>query len=400
MSDGAPAIFHTHGRENGSQPLRVLHVTEAGVGGIRSYLCGLLPAQVSRGHDVHVLASASLPGWTNHGLPVLSGVHHRPWSLDRSRPLTVLRASNELRRTVQQLRPDVVHLHSALAGMIGRLPLLAGTSRVPVVYQPHAWSFEMVDNALFRRLMRTWEHLGSRRTDVLVANCRDEIDEGRRIGIRTPAGVLGVPLDGTRFRPQDRLDRSVARAQLGIDAHRMLVCVGRIARQKGQDQLTASWEARPLPDTALVFVGGGDPAVLRALAPTQWGRSVYAVGEHPDVRPWLWAADLLVLPSRYETVSLVAAEAMASGRPVVATRANGVAEAVVDGPLPPAGAIVPLGDMRALLDACSLRLDDPDLWSLESARALERAETSFRPSAVADRLDLSYRRAIRERAGR
>jgi len=57
---------------------------------------------------------------------------------------------------------------------------------------------------------------------------------------------------------------------------------------------------------------------LRALAPREWDRTVRAVGEPPAVLPWLWAADLLVLPSRYETVGLVVAEAMCTGLPVVA----------------------------------------------------------------------------------
>lgn len=379
-------------------PIRVLHVTEAGVGGIRTYLSGVLPEQVNRGHDVHVLASVNLPGWTSYGLPRWEGVHHRSWSLDRSRPATIGRALRELRGAVRNVRPDVVHLHSSVAGLLGRLPLLSGTRQVATVYQPHAWSFEMYDSRLFRRAMRRWERLGGRRTDVLVANCGDETEEGRQLGIDRPACVLGVPLDIDRFRPVDGHDRRQARADLGIGESRMLVSVGRIARQKGQDLLVSAWEAAPIPDTALVFVGGGDQDGLRALAPTQWGRSIHAVGEHPDVRPWLWAADLLVLPSRYETVSLVAAEALSSGRPVIATRANGVAEAVVDGPLPSAGAVVPIGDMEALLAACEARLNDADMWEAESAHARQRAETMFRPEAVVDRLDDAYRKAVRERA--
>lgn len=399
--DIAQSVASVPGRSNAElDPIRVLHVTEAGVGGIRTYLAGLLPGQVARGHDVHILASANLPGWTTYGLPRWEGVQHRPWSLDRSRPVTLGRALSELRRAVGEIRPDVVHLHSSVAGLLGRLPILSGTGRVARVYQPHAWSFEMFDNVGFRQAMRGWERAGSRRTDVLVTNGTDEVEEGRRVGIEGPACVIGVPLDTARFSPAADLDRSRARAELGINAPKMVVCVGRIAHQKGQDQLVSAWEKSPIPGTALVLVGGGDPESLRALAPTEWGCSIHAVGEHPDVRPWLWAADLLVLPSRYEGLSVVTAEALSSGLPVVATRANGVAAAVIDGPLPAAGAVVPLGHMRALIDACATRLSDRDLWASESANAQERAAALFRSEAVVDRLDAAYHRAVQERAVR
>ncbi|WP_422678173.1 glycosyltransferase family 4 protein [Blastococcus brunescens] len=89
------------------------------------------------------------------------------------------------------------------------------------------------------------------------------------------------------------------------------------------------------------------------------GRTVLAVGGQDDVRPWLWASDLLLMPSRYETVGLCVAEAMACGVPVVATAVNGVRETVGSGTGEAAGAVVPVGDMTALLAETARRLADP-----------------------------------------
>jgi glycosyltransferase involved in cell wall biosynthesis len=108
----------------------------------------------------------------------------------------------------------------------------------------------------------------------------------------------------------------------------------------------------------------------------------------------LWASDLLLLPSRYETVGVAVAEAMAAGLPVVATAVDGVEEVVTGGSLPAAGCVVPRGDMHALLVAVEQRLSQRHLWRAESRAARARAEILFRPDVVAARLETAYREAI------
>ncbi len=155
-----------------------------------------------------------------------------------------------------------------------------------------------------------------------------------------------------------------------------------------------------MAETELVFVGIDDDTPLRALAPSQWGRTVRAVPTVTDVRPWLWACDTLVLPSRYETVSLAVAEAMACGRPAVATSVNGVAETVVGKPWPPGGSVVPVGDMVGLLRESATLLADADLRAERGAAARVRALEQFTPGVVVDRLDCAYREAIEHFAAR
>lgn len=366
--------------------MRVLHVSEVSTGGVLSLLRGFTAAQRRRGHDVHLLA--------RHDLPRLDGVRHHQWDLDRRRPLTYPRSMAQYRRTVRTVRPDVVHLHSFLAGFFGRLPGISTGTRAPLVYQPHAWSFDLYDDSRFRRLSLAWERFGGRHTDMLVANCADEVEEGRTVGVQTPAQVLGVTVDTGRFAPVDATSIREHRDRLGVRAPRVILCLGRLARQKGQDQLVAAWEQAPLPDTELVLVGLGDWETLRELAPTQWGTSIRTVQDQGDVRPWLWACDLLVLPSRYETVAIVVAEALACGRPVVATQANGVSEVVLGGPYEPAGAVVELGAMDWLLAEAGRRLDDAELRRREGLAARVRAEALFGASQLIDRLDQAYARAV------
>lgn len=368
--------------------LRVLHVSEVVWGGVPSLLRHFVAEQAAAGHDVHLLGPEAMPAFP--------GATRHVWRVDRHRPWTVAAALHDLRRTLTIVRPDVVHLHSFVAGLLGRPPgqrAVLGLS-APVVYQPHAWSFDLFTRDALSRAVR-WSELRSRRhTDVVVANCTEEIDEGRRIGIDLPARALGVAVDLERFSPVSSAERDDCRRRMGIDAANVVVCVGRLGWQKGQDLLLPVWERTPLTDTQLVLVGPGDPEPLRALAPTRWGRGVLAVGEVSDVRPWLWAADVIVLPSRYEGEAVTVAEALACGRPVVATAVNGAAATIVRGPRPAAGAVVGVGDMDSLVSEVIRRTQDPALRRREGIAGRRRAEALFAPAAVAGRLEMAYRDAI------
>lgn len=392
----SPAEAAANRRSGGlvTRPLRVLHVSEVHWGGVVTLLRHFVREQDGAGHEVHVLAPS--------GLGELPSAHLHRWGIDRSRPSTFPAAWRELRQVVRTVGPDVIHLHSYLAGLLGRTPgaLPAGPA-TPVVYQAHAWSTQVFASRLACRALIMTERIAASRTDMLVANCQDEIDAGRRFGVDIPARGLGVTVDLARFRPPSEDERRRHRRDLGLDGKRVLLVLGRIARQKGQDLLVAEWESRrPGADDLLLLVGPGGTAELQTLAPTTWGRSIRAVGEPDDVLPWLLGADLLLLPSRYETVGLVVAEAMATGLPVVATAVDGAMSTIVAGPAPAAGAVVADGDMRSLLDEALRRLDDPALRAAESAAGRFRSEEMFRPDVVAGRLESAYRDAIASRKQR
>jgi hypothetical protein len=110
----------------------------------------------------------------------------------------------------------------------------------------------------------------------------------------------------------------------------LVVCVGRLCRQKGQDVLLRAWATvtAHFPDARLALVGGGTQfGALRTAARP----SVLFAGETADTAPWCRAADVVVLPSRWEGMALAPREAMACGRPVVVTDTNGARESLPPG---------------------------------------------------------------------
>lgn len=366
--------------------MRILHVAEVSHGGVVSLVRLFAQAQASEGHDVHLLLQPDVDAPAGR-------IHH--WQPQRRRPWRLLREARNLQTTVLEVRPDVVHLHSFFPGLLGRLRPLAGT----VIYQPHSWSFQAVPFAAARRGVAGWERFATRRTAAVITNCEDEWNEAAAQGVQASAHVVGVPLDTERYSPVDAERQTRVRAELGITSRNVLVCVGRLSSQKGQDLLAAAWERQPLPDTTLFLVGPGDPAYLAELATESFGQSLVHVGSQDDVRPWLWAADLCVLPSRYEGQSVAMAEALACGLPVVMTDVNGAREAVAPSGQDAAGAIVPIGDMDALLAACASRIGpDGHLLDSEGAVARQRAVSLFDQATVMRRIEAVYVSATADRA--
>jgi exopolysaccharide biosynthesis polyprenyl glycosylphosphotransferase len=339
----------------------VLHVSMPTTEGVANVLMGYVRDQVARGWTVTVACPSS--GWLAEAARA-SGAQVVRWEASRSPGPSVVREIRRLRRVVNDIRPDVVHLHSAKAGLAGRL-LLRGV--VPTIYQPHAWSFQAVSGPM-RRATTAWERFAQRWTTELVCVSRSERAVAESVGISTATTISPNGVDLERFTPAARTERRHARRRLGLADVPTVVCVGRLAEQKGQQDLLDAWAGvrDRVPDAHLVLVGDGpDRSVLEAR--TAGRGDVDLVGVRSDVDTWLAAADVIAAPSHWEGMAVAPLEAMASGRSVVATAVEGMAESMPRG----GGLIVDIGDVDALAGGIADRLLDPALADREGAIAQE-----------------------------
>ncbi|MER7487757.1 glycosyltransferase family 4 protein [Streptomyces sp. NPDC126497] len=336
----------------GGRRPRVLHLTQPVDGGVARVVTDLVRAQLADGLDV----TAACPDGPLTGQLRSLGAPVRRWRATRSPGPSLAREVRQLARLIDEVRPDLVHAHSAKAGLAGRL---AVRGRIPTVFQPHAWSFEAVGGGTAALALR-WERWAARWAARVVCVSEAERATGVRAGITGRWTVVPNGIDPDRFRPAPAAPVRAGLAPLaGVDARAPLaVCVGRLCRQKGQDVLLRAWSAvlRQVPDARLVLVGDGpDRDRLRALAPG----SVLFAGAVADASPWYQAADLVVLPSRWEGMALAPLEAMACGRPVVVTDVDGARESL---PRPfTTACVVPPEDPRALAGAVGALLLDPAL---------------------------------------
>jgi glycosyltransferase involved in cell wall biosynthesis len=331
---------------------RVLHLTQPVDGGVARVVTDLVRAQLTDGLDVTVACPDSALTTELRAL----GATVRHWPATRSPGRSLVREVRHLTEVIDEARPDLVHAHSAKAGLAGRL---AVRGRIPTVFQPHAWSFEAIDGGI-AALALMWERWAARWAARVVCVSEAERVTGLRARITGRWTVVPNGIDPERFRPAaaDTVRAGLAPLAGIHPAAPLVVCVGRLCRQKGQDVLLRAWKAvvHRVPDARLVLVGDGpDHERLREEAPA----SVLFVGAVADAAPWYQAADLVVLPSRWEGMALAPLEAMACGRPVVVTDVDGARESL--SPSFATRCLVPPEDPAVLARTVTDLLLDPQL---------------------------------------
>lgn len=234
-----------------------------------------------------------------------------------------------------------------------------------------------VNDLLHRRSVRGIAKRVLPLADAIVAVSRPLADQLEVLGVH-PDRIHFVH-NGIDFSLFTTHERSRARNALGLpEDERVLLFVGRLEKRKGIFDLLQAFErVRDRIDARLVLVGDGEDG-SRVRAAASGGRiRVVGARPHEEVAKWMAASDLLVLPSWMEGTPNVVLEALASGRPVVATRVGGIPDVLSD---ERAGILVPPHDPTALADAIvaalhrewdenAVRACGPRTW-VESAAAL------------------------------
>jgi glycosyltransferase involved in cell wall biosynthesis len=385
-----------------AEPIRVLRViARLNMGGPALHVAYLSSGLRSRGYETTLVAGSlalgeeSMAGVAGElGVPVVTVPElHREIS-----PLRDLRAVYHVADLIRRQRPDILHTHTAKAGAIGRLAaMLAGDARPPIVvhtFHGHVLRgyFDPVRSTFFRLLERSL----ARRTTALVAVSPEVRDDLVGLGVapREKFTVirLGIELDERVGSGRNGLGPETRRV-LGVAETRFVVgWIGRMTGVKRTDDVLLA--VRGLRergvDAVLCMVGDGPDrdAVEQRAHDLDIVRHCLFVGYQDEVAPYYAAFDALILPSANEGTPVSAIEALAGGRPVVATRVGGVPDVVRDGV---DGFLVEPGDVDAMADRLAALAGDPELRARMGAAGRERVIERYSVERLLDDTDRLYR---------
>jgi len=286
-------------------------------------------------------------------------------------PIKDLKAVLSLRRILRRVKPDILHIHSTKAGLVGRLAA-ASLGRPRIVLTMHSFVFDERVGRL-KRTMAAWvERRLSRLTDQIIAvsgALRDELVS--RMGLS--ADKIAVIPNGIAFR---EIRKS------GGDGPRVGT-VSRLAPQKGVDNFirAAALVRKRFPSAGFFIIGDGPfREALEALADELGIReSVEFMGFQPDALPIVATFDVFVLASKWEAFGLTLVEALSQEVPVVAFRVGGIPE-IVDGST--TGLLAEPGNVEDLADKVCRLLADREL----AARIAREGCKSVRSRFSSDRM--------------
>ena len=290
-------------------------------------------------------------------------------------------------------RADLVHTHTTLPGMVfARLGAkLAG---VPIICHVHLEHTFNRHNAI-RYWQRSIDNFTARFCTSIIAVSEDT----RRALLRSgnPSNKICVIPNGVKIAEVTQQPRDDFYSRFGIPLDSKLIgCVARLDPIKGQrDLLIAGVDiCRAEAYTALIFVGadiaaGGRYADELADLAEQLGiaQKVYFLGFQPDAPQLIEAFHIFVLPSYREAMPMSILEAMAIGKPVVATNVNGVPEVVVDSKT---GFLVAPGEPKALALAIIKLLRDPTLARQFGLAGQKRVAECFDLESLHNRIFALY----------
>jgi glycosyltransferase involved in cell wall biosynthesis len=288
------------------------------------------------------------------------------------------RAVRALRRLLREFRPEAIHAHESAPALVALLARI-GTGI------PLAVTFHGADPARlagFARIAGRAERVVALSDRSARALAQAGVAEARlrRLGLGLSPPPAADPAAVAALRAQ----------YLGPGGRVLVLTLARIAHQKGIDILieTAAQVRAARPDLRFVLAGDGPLRAEMAALSAARGDPVLFAGRTDAPHLALAAADLLLLPSRWEERPFVIGEAFQAGRPVVATDTGGVAE-LVD---PATGRVVPPGDAGALAAALLGLLADPAALTRmgEAARTAAR-DPRFDPEAVHGAYEALYR---------
>ncbi|MFD9223272.1 glycosyltransferase family 4 protein [Streptomyces sp. NPDC060064] len=337
--------------------LRTVQVLGGGSAGSSAHVRSLAAGLVARGVRVTVCAPAELehvydfPGAGAHFAPVPR----------RGDPAAVgaLRAACA--------GADVVHAHGLHAAV--RATLALSGQRVPLVV---TWHTRAHDDGARGQVLRLLERRAARAAAVVLGTCSELVDRARKRGARD-ARLAPVAVPAPRGRPGGA--ESKARAELGAVERPLVMAVGSLVPHRGYGTLLDAarlWRGLdPVPLVVIAGEGRQRGALQRRIEAE--GLPVRLMGRRDDIGELLAAADVAVLPSRWEARSLLAQEALRLGVPLVATAVGGVPELVGE-----AAELVPYGDAAALGGAVARLLGDPGLR--EELAAAGRAQAATWPT--------------------
>ena len=300
-------------------------------------------------------------------------------------------------------RPDVVHAHFWMSGMTA--VSAAAPLDLPVVQTFHALGsvkrrHQGADDTSPAGRVAA-ERAVARRVDRVVATCTDEVFELARLGApRGRTTVVPCGVDTAMFAPEGPVRPRAERPRL--------VALGRLVRRKGVDELITA--LRRLPDVELLVAGGPDDAARRVDRDPDAGRlrAVAAAAGVADrvrllgavaraeVPALLRSADAVVCVPWYEPFGIVPLEAMACGRPVVASAVGGIQDTVVD---QVTGLLVPPRRPDALAGALRRLLAAPTQALAFGIAGRDRVLARYCWDRIADSTVAVYEEVLAERAG-
>jgi glycosyltransferase involved in cell wall biosynthesis len=300
----------------------LLLTTHLNIGGISTYTANLAKALKNKGHEIYVASSGGMlvPGLESAGIPHINVDIFTKSELSPK----VFRAIFEISKTVRKLNIDVVHSQTRVTQVAGFF--VSKLRGVPLVTTCHGFFHKNIGRAV----LPSWGDRVIAVSDAVKENLIDYfcVDKNR-------VSMIYNGVEAERFlKDYSKEEKDSLKNSFGIKKdYSVIGMISRFTPDKGHDTLLYGFREilRERPDVQLVFVGDGDKKqdIMNLSGRLNLSDNVLFIKPQMDTADALAVMDIFMFtPARREGLGLVILEALASGKPVVATDVGGVSSVI------------------------------------------------------------------------
>lgn len=311
------------------QKIKVLHVAEAGQGGVERYLETLL--KFSNKEQVENILVCS----QNYDYKKFEKLADRVIVLKMAHqinPSSDIKVEKALRKIIKEIKPDIVYAHSSKAGALARIADWGLKNKV--IYNPHGWAFNMQQSTKKKKMYKWVEKILAHFCDKIVCISDAEKESALREKICKPSKLQviynGIDLEGIK----NTIPKT--RKELNIPEDAFVVgMVGRLSKQKAPDVFVkaASLIKEKIPNAYFLMVGDGElrDQVEEMIHNFDLDTSFLITGWVDNPAAYMKVMNVGCLLSRWEGFGLILPEYMACGVPIVATNVDAIPNIIEDG---------------------------------------------------------------------
>ena len=387
--------------------LKIVHIiTRLILGGAQENTLITCKVLAQRGHDVTLVTGPAL-GPEGELFNQAQGQGFKVVVIDRLRrpinPLNDVVSYFQIKKLLRQLQPDIVHTHSAKAGILGRFAghkLKTQNSKLKIVHAIHGLVFHPYQSAALNKFYIAVEKSAAKRTDSFISVADAMTAQSTAVGIGKPEQYVTAysAIDEDDFlEPISQEKKRDFRRKYGIGEDAVvLVTVARLFMLKGHGYIIESAKelSKRFANCIWLFVGDGNLSEHYKQQARELGLAdrIKFTGLLPpsQIPLAIQSSDMLVHCSLREGLARTLPQAMLCGRPAISFDVDGAREVVNES----TGRLIEPKNVEQLINACAELIEDKDLREMLGRAGRESVKEKFAPDTMVDTIEEVYRKLL------
>lgn len=315
------------------EKLKIVHIAQS-AGGVENYIYMLLSNLKKEEYDNILIVSEEYKKDEERFKNLVSKIYYVPMQRN-IKFKSIFLSVKKVKKILKELNPDIVYMHSSMAGGVGRIATLFN-KKAKKIYNAHGWYFNAEIGNKKRKIYEILERILAHYTDMIVNISQSEYDSAiqRKIAPKEKMCIINNGIDFKKFEFCEKY-RTETRKGMNIKDDEIVIgVVGRISEQKDPIITIKAFNEvhKKYSKTKLMYIGSGDleEDVKKIAIENNIDKDIIITGWVENTEKYISALDIALLPSKWEGFGLAIIEYMACKKPIVATKVGGIKNIICD----------------------------------------------------------------------